>query len=178
MKPVRLALDFRPATAGPSRWAAWGALAMAVVLALWLSERHSRSQQALETLQARNDELQQRLRPPREARAPAPSADAAKRIQQANAVIQRLTLPWEELFRAVEAADSRGLALLSLEPNGRDMTLRVAGEVRSVGELLSYVERLSRQPGLGQVHLVGYETVQRDGAEIISFTLAARWQRS
>ncbi len=117
------------------------------------------------------------MRAPRDPRLGA-SAESPKRIEQANAVIQRLTLPWDDLFRDIEAADSRSLALLSLEPNARDMTLRIAGEARSIGELLSYVDRLALQRGLSQVQLIGFDTVQRDGVAIISFTLAARWQRS
>lgn len=178
MKTAALELEFLAGAGGRPRRVAWLALALSVAFAAWIGERHSQSQQQLESLQARQDELQQRLRPAADARLGALTAEAPKRIEQANAVIERLTLPWEDLFRAVEAADSRSMALLSLEPNARDMTLRIAGEARSIGDLLAYVDRLALQPCLKQVQLVGFDTVQRDGVAVVSFTLAARWKRS
>ena len=44
-------------------------------------------------------------------------------------------------------------------------------------ELLAYVDRLAARPELRQVHLLGYNTVQRDGVSAVSFTLAASWRQ-
>jgi hypothetical protein len=69
------------------------------------------------------------------------------------------------------------MGLLALVPNAQDRSIRLSGETRSVPELLAYVDRVAAQPMLGQVHLLSYDTVPRDGAQVISFTLAARWQQ-
>lgn len=175
MKTPPLALDFqRPSERAP-RWAAWLLLACAAALAAWAADRHAALQERVDTLESRNRALDARLRPARAAGPAATSPEGVRRLRQANTVIERLTLPWDRLFAAVEAADTRGLALLALEPNARDLTLRLSGEVRSVDDLLAYVDRLGRQRSLAQVHVVSFDTVDREGTPVIAFTLSARW---
>ena len=126
--------------------------------------------------QSHFDKLSLRLNakaPRRAAAAPDPLTLAG--VQRANAVIDQLIVPWDELFDAVEAADARGLAVLSLTPNARERSLRLAGESRSMDELLAYLGRVAAQPALSEVHLQGYNTVQREGVPVLAFTLAARW---
>ena len=106
-----------------------------------------------------------------------PDASTLAASRRANAVIDQLSVPWADLFHAVEAADASGLAVLALTPNARDRTLRLAGEARSMGELLAYVERMAAQPTLRQVHLLGYSTAVRDGVSVVTFTLAATWRQ-
>jgi hypothetical protein len=173
MAPIDL--DFIRPAARRWRWLGWLVLAAVAALAAWLADSHSRLQERLDALEARNDALSARLHPKREARSTAPSPETTKRVQRANAVIQRLTLPWEALFNSVEAADSRSLALLSLEPNARELSLRLTGEASSVDEVLAYVDRLARQRALAEVHLLSFDTVQREGAPVIAFVLSARW---
>ena len=169
-------LDFQAKPA--SRWRVVGLALFAAAMALagWAASQQAADDDLLETLQARQTLLRQRLRGelPMRAGAP-PDAQAVHRIQRANEAIDQLALPWDELFAAVEAADARGLGLLALTPDAKLRTLRLAGEARTMPELLAYVERLAAQPALRQVHLLGYETVQRDGAEVVAFTLQARW---
>lgn len=177
MKPQRLQLDFKRRASGTWRWFGWALLLAAGVGAAALAERHAQLEQGHAAAQARHDRLSQQLR----ARAPrvafaSPDAKTAADVRRANAIIDQLTVPWDGLFDAVEAADARGLGLLALAPTARDRTLRLAGEARTVAELLAYVESLAAQPALGQVHLLGYNTAVRDGASIVSFTMAATWK--
>lgn len=170
-------LDFMHEVPAP-RWR-WALLAVAAVLLVPVSDAYqdaiaqrAKAQQRFD-LADRQDKL--RKRRPAKADSVADAQDVAG-AQRANAVIEQLTVPWDELFQALEAADARGVAVLTLAPNARDHTLRLSGEARQMDELLAYVSRLSQRPALAQVHLLGYSTSVKEGAPLISFTLAAGWK--
>lgn len=178
MTTAALQLDFTRPTASRARWIGWLVLAAAVPAVVLTSEACSRADQTWTLAQSRHAHLQGRLQADRPQRTVAPpDATTLAAIRRANAVIDQLSVPWADLFNAVEGADARGLGVLSLTPNARDRTLRLAGEARSMGELLAYVERMAAQPALRQVHLLGYSTAVRDGVSVVSFTLAATWRQ-
>ena len=154
-------------------------LAAAVIAVLVFSDHYAGVELRHAAALGRAENLNERQRaasPRRAAVATEPQVLAS--LKHANVIIEQLTVPWDELFDAFEAADSRKLGLLSLTPNARDRSVRLAGESRSMDELLAYVDRAAAQPELGQVHLLGYNTVQRDGVTLLSFTLAATWRQS
>ena len=169
-------LDFRSPPVSRWRLVGWALFVMALALAIWVVARQAEDDDRLESQQARQTLLRQRLQGSLPARpGMPPDAQVVRQIQSANDAIDQLTLPWDELFAAVEGADAQGLGLLALTPDAKLRTLRLAGEARTMPELLAYVERLAAQPTLHQVHLLGYDSVQRDGAEVIAFTVQARW---
>ncbi|MES2099750.1 MAG: PilN domain-containing protein [Pseudomonadota bacterium] len=152
-------------------------LVAAVGAVIAFANGHADARQRQATAQSRHDRLEARSRATEPRRTPVvPDAQALADLRRANAIIDQLTVPWDALFDAVEAADARGLGVLSLTPNAREHTVRLAGESRSMNELLAYLERLAAQPALGQAHLLGYSTAQRDGVELVSFSLAATWR--
>lgn len=178
MTTAALQLDFKRPPASRARWLGWLMLAAALPAVVLTSEAYSRADQTWALAQSRHAHLQGRLQADRPQRTAAPpDATTLAAVRRANAVIDQLAVPWADLFGAVEAADARGLGVLSLTPNARDRTLRLAGEARSMGELLAYVERMAAQPTLRQVHLLGYSTAVRDGVSVVSFTLAATWRQ-
>lgn len=178
MSTAPLAIDFRAPPRPRWRWLGWGLLVAAAGAVAVVSDRLDEVAQRHAAAQSRHDRLAEGLR----AKAPrrnvaAVDAQTLAEVQRANGIIDQLTVPWDLLFNAVEAADARGLAVLSLTPNARERSLRLAGESRSMNELLAYVGRMAEQPVLGQVHLLGYNTVVRDGVSVVSFTLAATWRQ-
>jgi hypothetical protein len=170
-----LRLDFHPRAARASRPLAWAALALAVAAALATALQLARTGDALADVRARHELLEARTRPA-PARAEAVGPELAHRMASAELAIDALAVPWDALFRAIESADARGLGLMSLVPDARTRQLRLGGEARSVPELLAYVDRLAALQVLEQVHLEGYETVQREGVAVVSFTVAATWR--
>ena len=169
-------IDFHPAPAAAGRWGGWCALALAALAVAALARQVDAQQDALEALQQRADVLADRLHPAPARAAAADDPATARRLVAANAVIDQLAVPWDALFRGLESADARGLGLLAVLPDARERSIRIRGEARSVPEVLAYVDRLAAVPVLAQVHLLGYETLQRDGVAIVSFTLGATWQ--
>jgi hypothetical protein len=166
-----------PSPGGWVRWLAWLALAGAALALVALADHASALDTELDVLRARNQLLAERLRPASARKVPPkPDADELRRIELANGAIDKLAVPWDDLLGSLEAIRVPHIGLLSLVPNAQERSMRLSGEARSVPDLMGYVERITALPLLAQVHLLGYETVPRDGAQVISFTLAARWQ--
>jgi type II secretory pathway component PulL len=170
----RLPIDFGPRP--QRRWLGWLVLVPALLAGWWLLEHQANMQAEFDALQADTEQLHQRLLPTRQRVAP-PDAETLRKLARANMVIDELSLPWRELFRAVEAADIRGMGLLALVPNTQDRTLRLSGEARNLAVVHQYVDRLAAQKPLAGVHLVSYDTVDREGSKVVTFSLTARWQQ-
>ena len=85
--------------------------------------------------------------------------------------VQRLALPWEELFKALESAASDKVALASIEPDAKTGTVTITGDGKDYLAALSYVLNLSRTEGLERVQLVRHE--QKN--ESVSFAVSAAW---
>ena len=87
--------------------------------------------------------------------------------------MQRLALPWEELFKALESAASDKVALASIEPDAKTGTVTITGDGKDYLAALSYVLNLSRTDGLERVQLVRHE--QKTDAGGVSFAVSAAW---
>jgi len=97
-------------------------------------------------------------------------------IKQVNAVLQQLDLPWEQLFDALEMADSPDIALLSLQPDVSGQTVRLTGEARHLAAVVQYVQALELEPALKHAHLVSYKTRQDHPYHSVIFSMSATWQ--
>ncbi|MDH4061309.1 MAG: hypothetical protein OEU94_10905 [Aquincola sp.] len=100
----------------------------------------------------------------------------AKDLRAAEQVVQRLALPWDDLFRTVETAASDRVALLAIEPDAQKKELAISGEALDYLALLTYVARLSEPGQLTDVHLVRHETKPDDPRHPLTFTIAANWR--
>lgn len=126
-------------------------------------------------LEARMEKLKRASPAPRQA---ALTAEDARRMQEelkfAEGVAEQLTMPWEALFRALEAAAMRDVALLSLEPEAKRRTLRITAEAKSKDAMLKYFRRLSDNSMLLDVHLVEHQ-VRPDPGQPVRFSVKASW---
>jgi len=101
--------------------------------------------------------------------------DTAAEIKHARVVIQKITLPWDRLFHAIEASDTKGVGLLSIQPDAEKGQVAVGGEAKTFDAMFSYLRRLEGSGALTQVHLTHHEVQQQDPQRSVRFTLAARW---
>ena len=85
--------------------------------------------------------------------------------------VQRLSLPWGDLFTALESAASDKVALAAIEPDAKAGTVTISGDGKDYLAALSYVLNLSRTEGLERVQLVRHE--QKN--EGVSFAVSAAW---
>jgi hypothetical protein len=98
-----------------------------------------------------------------------------KEIAQANLVVDQINLPWETLFDSIEHAITEEIALLSLQPNVSNHTLRISGEAKDMSKLLDFVEALEREIVFENVHLLNYKIKQDNPHKPIIFLLTAGW---
>ena len=99
----------------------------------------------------------------------------AEEIKLANAVAERLTLPWEDLFQAIEARGSKEVALLALEPDVQKKTLRITAEARNKADMLEYVRNLNQDERLMNVHLVDHQIQTQAPGQPVRFSMQASW---
>lgn len=98
-----------------------------------------------------------------------------REIRHANEVIGQITLPWERLFKAVEAAAGNKVALLGITPDSRGGTVEVSGECADLATVFDYVARLGKQPSLVNVYLVNHQVNAQDPQRPVRFTVSASW---
>jgi len=192
-----LQLDFAPAAVArqglAGRLIGIALLAFAAAAAALAVQQHEQRQTGIDELQSRLDRMQRRVQSPADAvddagsrragtsaRGADDDAELQRRLQQANAVIDQLAVPWTRLFGAIEAVPTQGVVLQELLPDARAGSLRLRATAPELDSALAYTARLSRQPALGQVHLVSYArteaaAVSTDRAPLV-FMVQATWQ--
>lgn len=158
--PGPLELDL--ARAG--RAAGWALLVAAVLFAAHAGTRFA-------ALKGEIADAESRL-----AKVAAARADAARRsppieVSAVREAAQRLSLPWPDLFKALEAAASDDVALLALEPDPKTGTVLITADTLDYLAALAYVRSLAAGGALSQVHLVRHEW--KGGA--MQFTVSANW---
>jgi hypothetical protein len=101
-----------------------------------------------------------------------PSADE---LAAAAETVRRISLSWDGLFAALEAASSDKIALLGVEPDPKSRTVLITGEGKDYAAALAYVVELRRAGALARVHLVHHETKRDDPQKAVAFSIAASW---
>lgn len=167
-----LDLDFVRTT---RRWPVWGlallvlgaaVLAQVVVMERELAGRMELSEARLATLA-------------RHGTSPSARGDAQsvqEEIRQANAILQQLTLPWGGLFKTVEGANDKDVALLAIQPDAGKSVLRLSGEAKNFKALLDYIGRLEQSDMLDHVYLTTHEVKAQDPEKPVQFSLVANWK--
>lgn len=161
---VRLDIDFvrsRPRSA----WAGRLLFAIALAVAADAGWTYLRLREALSADQGRLAAVQ-----PRSAR-----KVAAEELTAARETVQRLTLPWTQLFGALESAASPQVALLAIEPDPRTGKVTISGDSKDYLAALTYVLNLRRAEGLANVELVRHEQAADDPRRPVAFSISATW---
>jgi len=99
----------------------------------------------------------------------------ALEVKRANEVIGQLSLPWEELFKAVETSDRKQIALLSIEPDPQKRQVKVTAEARNLAAMLNYARSLERQQLLTDIFLQSHQVQQQDPEKPVRFVFTATW---
>jgi Tfp pilus assembly protein PilN len=102
--------------------------------------------------------------------------DMAQEVKRANEVLRQLTLPWDALFKAVESAAGKEIALLALDPNTEKHVVKISGEARDLAALLNYITQLEKQDVFGPVYLQSHQIQQQNPDKPVRFSLLAAWR--
>lgn len=95
--------------------------------------------------------------------------------KRANEVISQLTLPWDQLFAAVEEAADKDVALLAIQPDRRKGVVMIGGEAKNIAAMLDYMRRLGEEKPLKGVMLLSHQIQQNDPQKPVRFNLSAKW---
>jgi Tfp pilus assembly protein PilN len=162
---TRIRIDFSSARRG-SPWLGGLLLAVAAAVCVDAGLTYQGLKEALKTNEAR---LAQR----------SPRTAAAKvtpqEIAAVRETVQRLSLPWDELFAALESVATDKVVLGAIEPDSAKGTVTISGDGKDYLAALSYVANLSRVEGLGRVQLVRHEQKANDPNGPVSFAVSAAW---
>jgi hypothetical protein len=100
---------------------------------------------------------------------------SAQEVAAVRETVQRLALPWDELFAALESAASDKVALAAIEPDSAKGTVTISGDGKDYLAALSYVSNLGRTEGLERVELVRHERKAADPSAPVTFAVSAAW---
>ena len=170
-----LLLDYER-KARPGAWIGWAVLAAGIASAAAAGHAFVAASEQKADVEAMLARLQRKTVPG--SRIGLSERDAqfhAEEVKRANAVAERLTLPWQDVFQAVHAAATKEVALLALEPDAQKGSVRITAESKDKADMLAYVGRLSRDERLGNVHLLSHHVQAQAPGRPVRFSLQASW---
>jgi hypothetical protein len=100
----------------------------------------------------------------------------SQEIINANDVLRRLSVPWDELFKAVETSSGSHITLLTLEPDFDNKQVKISGEANTYPTIMKYITELQSQEVFGSVFLQNHDIKQDDPDKPVRFTLVANLQ--
>jgi hypothetical protein len=168
----RLELDFRR-TRRAAPWAGWALLALALFFIGDLAHTYQGARASLASAEARLAKLGRPLdgaRPGMRLRTATP-----EEITAARETYQRLAMPWNQLFTALESAATERVTLVAVEPDAKSGTVKISGEGRDYPAVLDYIVQLRGAPTLTGAHLVKHEQRQDGPQPSVAFSVAATW---
>lgn len=167
MMMQELQIDFRRQRRA-SPWAGRVLLALALAFAADVGISYQQLRHALAENSARLAQAKGKL--PASAQKVPP-----EELALARETVQRIAMPWDNLFGALEAASSEQVALLAIEPDPRAGTVVISGDSKDYLAALTYVLNLSRAETLSKVQLVRHEMKQNDPQKPVAFAVSAAW---
>lgn len=153
-------------------------LLLAGALALGISTWDYRQQtDEKANLQDRRDTLHQRTQRLRSGD-PVP-AEMAAQVEQANAAYALIRTPWEEIFKALEAARGKkpgDIALLSVKADAAKRELVITGEARDFTALSAFTSALSAASVFQNVSLANDKLNAGSPPVVVAFELRLAWR--
>jgi hypothetical protein len=150
-----------------SRWPRRVLVVLALALSVDLALSYRTLQSAMAQSEAKIAQAQAAAAP---ARPVTPEELAAVRE-----TVERLAMPWDRLFGALETAATEEVALLGIEPDPKAGTVQISGDSKNYLAALAYVLNLSRADALTRVQLVRHEVKANDPHAAVGFTVSAAW---
>ncbi len=172
MTPHRIELDYIAAPRRPL-WIGFSVLIVALAVAGNMVLRHRDAQHELAALDAAQGLLNVERRAASRA---VPKERLDEEAKNIDAAVRQLTLPWAQMIEAVEAASTGEVALLQMQPEAQQRTLRLTAEAKGRESMLRYVRRLGESRVLSGVHLVNHQVQIEDPSRPIQFGVQAAFR--
>lgn len=178
MKPVRLRFEARNgrwvrrvfgAHGGIRRWIGAGLLAVGLAsmfAAVWELVG------ARQELAGRHAELQTLSHSRRVDRVGSPESTLTPEGRRAwNQVVRQLNTPWASVLEALETVTPEKVALVTIEPDARQASIRLQAEAKSLDALLTYAQALKSAKPFVEATPVKHETNERDSNRPVRLTV-------
>lgn len=101
--------------------------------------------------------------------------ETQQELKQASEILRQINLPWEVLFDSLEYAVSKDIALLSVQPNVANRTIRINGEARNLVALADFIEAMEREEVFENAYLLNYKVKHDNPYRPVAFSLIATW---
>jgi len=99
----------------------------------------------------------------------------ALELKHAREVVHQLRMPWEELFRSLEAANASTVALLGIESDTDRQHINITAEAEDLDAMLNYLRELESRSVFADVYLHSHQIQQQDPQRPVRFVLSATW---
>jgi Fimbrial assembly protein (PilN) len=174
MRPI--SIDFSRGSEAPST-AGMMLLRLGLVAAVVSAASYVAVSGEIDRLEARASDTKSAARkmPARLTESPVDAREMLQEIKNANQVVQQMTLPWDRLFKELETAASKEVALLAVQPDVASRQVRISGEAKNFKAMLEYARRLEQTDMLREVLLLGHEIKPQDPQRPVTFSLTAVW---
>ncbi len=176
MKAPRLHIDFattKPAAKRAARWLVLlGGAALIGVALPWADASRRQATLAQEVKQAEQQRTELASPAPRQAVADPKQIARERALRDAT---RGLSTPWADLFAALEGAPTDAVALLSIEPNVANRSVRLGAEARDSKAMLGYLAVLQHDVRLAQVVLIAHQAQLQTPGTPVRFQIQAQW---
>lgn len=180
LRPRVPELDFVSRRRAPG-WLGWLALALGGVLAMAAVEHFRSLQQDVDALRTDNRRAARAAEQARVlARREQEDPELRARFELARKLSQQMARDWQPLFADLEtrAADHTDVALLSVEPDAARGLLRLTGEAKDLNAMFAYAESFADADALMAPRIEVFEFKQREGVQVVAFSLRLGWRRT
>ncbi|MEI7917182.1 MAG: PilN domain-containing protein [Methylophilaceae bacterium] len=159
------------------RYSAYLMLFISLVLSIVLLMHYSHVSHENENLTALIEKIEGKALPNRTT-----SSGAELNLEQqkelivfSNQIVNKLNLPWADLFDSLGKAHSDEVALLGIEPNIKKGVVKLNGEARNFKAMFDFMRDLNKKSGMTKVYLIEHKVNEQDPDRPIHFTLEASW---
>ena len=90
--------------------------------------------------------------------------------------VQRILLPWDELFKGLESADQQDVQLLAIEPNSKSEKLVIKAVSIDSSKMMRYIESLSQQKEFMGIAIKSQSNTNFMGSPMIEFVVEVSWR--
>lgn len=97
-------------------------------------------------------------------------------LEDARKVITQLSLPWNELFEAIESVENPDIAVLQIQPSAEQKLVRITAEARASSDIERYINALNKTESLGNVRMISHQLKTDDPQKPLVFTIIANWE--
>lgn len=78
------------------------------------------------------------------------------------AVVDQLNISWHQVFEQLEKSTPEGIALVSIEPDGKNAVIKFQAEAKSLDSLLLYASSMENSGLFGRLSYSKHETFEQD----------------